>query len=368
MEFREERGIAYCGMACVLCCSEGYENCQGCLADYNPKADDPAVLQCAGEKGVDGCYACGAYPCGKENNDCFVKQCARKHGVEGCFACPEYPCYWKAWQPWDKWNQLKNKRNRAFLRYAHEFGKQALIDRLRVNHENGIVYPKDYDAPEKEFEIYLLLRYGRDEAARNQTPEITVKPLSPALTEDFFEFFNLRAFTDSPPWGGCYCQFPQMSKEDAVKARETPEAFGEGGIIREQHRTGAIRGYLAYADGLPIGWCNANDRANLPIEPAGGPSHYAPAERKEKAVLCFEIAPEYRGKGVARALLRRVIDDARAEGCTAIEAYPDQSRKRDNYDYHGPVRLYEKAGFVVVEKKGKPFHKKRALTMRLELE
>lgn len=31
-------------------------------------------------------------------------------------------------------------------------------------------------------------------------------------------------------------------------------------------------------------------------------------------MVCFEIAPEYRGKGVAAALLNRVISDAKAEG------------------------------------------------------
>lgn len=77
MSFREDRGIAYCGMACVLCRFEGYEECRGCGADYNKRADDPAVIQCAGEKAVDGCFACSEYPCGKENNDCFIRQCAR---------------------------------------------------------------------------------------------------------------------------------------------------------------------------------------------------------------------------------------------------------------------------------------------------
>ena len=225
MEFREERGSAACGMACVLCSSE---DCPGCKA-----------------------------------------------GVDGCCACPDYHCH-NDWGPFHV-----GKRNKSFNRYAREFGKQALIGRLRVNRENGIAY-QDYDAPAKEFETYLLLRYERDEQARNKKPEITVKPLSPALTEDWYGFFNLRAFTDAPPWGGCWCQFPQMSKEDAIRMRENPEWYGEGGIVRWQHRTRAIRGYLAYADGFAIGWCNANDRTNLPVEPVGGPSRYAPAERKEK--------------------------------------------------------------------------------------
>jgi len=59
-------------------------------------------------------------------------------------------------------------RNRAFNRYAREFGKQALIERLRVNCENGIMYHApgktsgDYDVLETEYEIYRLLRYGRN--------------------------------------------------------------------------------------------------------------------------------------------------------------------------------------------------------------
>ena len=166
MEFKEYRGIAYCGMACVLCNFEGYDDCPGCSAEYNKKADDPEVIQCALDKGVGGCFDCGDFPCGKENDDCFVKQCVRKKGADGCYACPGYPCG-------KNWGPLQNKRNNAFIRYAREFGKQALIDRLRANYENGVVYHRpgvksqnesagDYDAPETEDEIYRLLRYGRE--------------------------------------------------------------------------------------------------------------------------------------------------------------------------------------------------------------
>ncbi|MCL2462809.1 MAG: DUF3795 domain-containing protein [Defluviitaleaceae bacterium] len=168
MAFREERGIAYCGMACVLCGYDGYDDCLGCAAGYNKKADDRLVIECAEGKSVDGCFACPDYPCGKENDDCFIKQCARKKGIDGCFACPDYPCGYD-------WPMLLDKRNRAFNRYAREFGRQALIGRLRVNYENGIEYQKpdcrgcfppygcagDYDALETEDEIYQLLRHGR---------------------------------------------------------------------------------------------------------------------------------------------------------------------------------------------------------------
>ena len=60
---------------------------------------------------------------------------------------------------------LQGKRSKAFIRYAREFGEQALIERLRVNCENGIVYSTnakrteddDYDKCETEQEIINLL-------------------------------------------------------------------------------------------------------------------------------------------------------------------------------------------------------------------
>lgn len=78
-------------------------------------------------------------------------------------------------------------------------------------------------------------------------------------------------------------------------------------------------------------------------------------------MVCFEIAPEYRGRGVATALLQRAVADAKAEGYLAVEGFPVVRSERYEWDYAGPVRLYEKAGFVkVAETNGR-------LIMRLEL-
>ena len=187
---------------------------------------------------------------------------------------------------------------------------------------------------------------------------ITIKPLAPELTADYFDFFNNRAFTDNPPWGGCYCTGFQMTKEEEkAELWDQAEAYGGGQenfmralreIVVRQIESRSLRGYLAYVDGVSIGWCNANDRANFPAESANGYRLYATAEKREKVVVCFEIAPEYRGKGVATALLDRVVTDARAEGYAAVEGFPHRHDERDVWDFYGPVRLYEKAGFIEV--------------------
>ncbi len=45
-----------------------------------------------------------------------------------------------------------------------------------------------------------------------------------------------------------------------------------------------------------------------------------------------------------------MIDDAKAEGYIAIEGFPVVRGERYEWDSTGPLRLYEKVGFVGVEK------------------
>jgi GNAT superfamily N-acetyltransferase len=195
---------------------------------------------------------------------------------------------------------------------------------------------------------------------------ITIKPLTPELSADYFDFFESRAFTDDSPYR-CYCQVYQMTKEQYQAAYDNAMESDPGRASREvaerQIADGVLRGYLAYVDGKSIGWCNANDRANYPAEPTYDVPFYAPVKKREKAVICFEIAPEYREEGVATALLNRVIADAKAEGYLAVVSFPIVRSERYEWDNAGPIRLYEKAGFV----KAAEAEQNERVTMRKEL-
>ena len=104
-----------------------------------------------------------------------------------------------------------------------------------------------------------------------------------------------------------------------------------------------IQGYLAYDGDVSVGWCNA---ANMESYTGFVPEFARKnACGKTISIVCFEIAPEYRGMGIASAFIERVCNDARSEGYTAVEGYAMLSDKRNDFDYQGPVRLYEKAGF-----------------------
>lgn len=166
---------------------------------------------------------------------------------------------------------------------------------------------------------------------KEKSCSVKIRALTPELSNDYFDFFENRALTDDTPYR-CYCQVYQMSAEQQKAEIENANGADAGLISRRvaqrQINEGVLRGYLAYSDGIAIGWCNANDKAYYSAD--HGAHFHAPAEKREMAVVCFTIAPEYRGKGIATALLNRVLADAKSNGYVAVEAFPVTRSERLN--------------------------------------
>ena len=197
--------------------------------------------------------------------------------------------------------------------------------------------------------------------------ELGIRALTPDLTEAYLDFFDHRAFSDGSPYFPCYCAAFSMSAAEIENMRERAKAYGggTGGWQRAQRETaarmvreGKIRGCLAFADSLAVGWCNANDRMNYRRVGAFDLDQVPPdrppdCERagQVKSVVCFEICPEYRGKGIAARLLQRVCADAGAEGFEYVEAYPMDGAP-PALAFTGPAALYEKTGFTVFSRTG----------------
>ena len=180
--------------------------------------------------------------------------------------------------------------------------------------------------------------------------KIIIKPLTPELTADYLDFFDHRAFTDNNPNGPCYCTSPNQDEERIQQTVSEFKTHGVKDTIRkyavEMLNNNKIHGYLAYDGNLSIGWCNAADMESY----AGFVPDFARNNTcgKTVSIVCFEIAPGYRGMGIASAFIDRVCNDAKSKGYVAVEGYAKVSDKRDDFDYQGPVRLYQKAGFVEV--------------------
>ncbi|MBP3477188.1 MAG: GNAT family N-acetyltransferase [Lachnospiraceae bacterium] len=196
--------------------------------------------------------------------------------------------------------------------------------------------------------------------------EYIIKKLTPDLLEDYFDFFDNRAFSDGSPFYPCYCNAFNMSQEriqNEFYKQAAEYGGGEEGwkkALRESAMrmvaSGEIQGYLVYDNEMAIGWCNANDRLSyyrvgefdLSNVPQDEICDYCKNKGEIKSVVCFEISPEYRGKGIATLLLNRICKD----GYTYVEAYPMISESVQGLAFTGPKRLYEKTGFDTVAQRG----------------
>ncbi len=171
--------------------------------------------------------------------------------------------------------------------------------------------------------------------------DIRIEPVGAHTVQDFLELFDTRAFSDNADWAGCYCVFNHFEGDgDAWNARTGAQNRAEAErMIRE----GTMKGYLAYADGQAVGWCNVNDKRAYP--------HYADVGEeggsRVGAVTCFVIDPAQRRQGVSRALLRRACADYAAAGYDYMEGYPLDGEGTCASHYHGHPALYESEGFVL---------------------
>jgi GNAT superfamily N-acetyltransferase len=168
--------------------------------------------------------------------------------------------------------------------------------------------------------------------------EIRVEPFAPERWDDF-----LRLHSDTNGAGWCRCVAWWVPTWDGW-AERTAE---ENTALRERVCTGGeYDGLLAYRGDEPVGWCQVGPRdrlrklvEQLQLEPDGA----------SWAVTCFLIAPVWRRRGVASALLAAAADVARAAGATRLQGYPRVGSSLDAADaWTGTESLFTARGFTLV--------------------
>lgn len=172
-------------------------------------------------------------------------------------------------------------------------------------------------------------------------PAITIRPLTPALLPDFLRFFDGPAFADNPRWASCYCQC--FYEDHRVVTWSARTAAQNRALAGERTAGGAMQGQLAYLDGEPVGWCNAAPRTLLHAlddEPV-------PDAHEVGSIVCFLVAPDHRGRGIARRLLDAACDALRAQGLRTAEAYPRSGPASAAENHFGPLAMYLAAGFAL---------------------
>ena len=186
-----------------------------------------------------------------------------------------------------------------------------------------------------------------------ETPLIVVHRLAADRRDDFLRFFDHEhgpAFSDNPEWAKCYCHFYHVPKAIEWKSFD---ARANRVAITARIDASEMDGFLAYAGEEVVGWLNAQPMHKLPhaharlgvsVPPPGVPAHEA------AAIVCFVVAPAWRRRGVARALLDGALASFASRGICVVDAFPfksDASGEAADH-YHGPELLFRAAGFAVL--------------------
>jgi len=173
--------------------------------------------------------------------------------------------------------------------------------------------------------------------------EITIKPLSSELLDDWLYFFENVGFADNTEWSGCYCHYYHFAGSNKKWGKQTKEDNKGNSINLIQ--SGIMHGFLAYSESQPIGWCNINSRDNFAKELYKYDS--SDSGKRIAGIVCFLIGHDYRKQGIARKLLKYAISYYTNEGYDIIESYPRVGELSDAHSYRGPVAMYQSEGFEI---------------------
>ena len=142
-----------------------------------------------------------------------------------------------------------------------------------------------------------------------------------------------------------------------MRWRMTSTEFSRSGkpkrieALRAKVANGRSTGVLAYADGVPVGWCSIGPRDGF-----RGLERYRKLARVDDAsvwsVTCFFIDRHYRRKGLTVELLRAAVRHAGDSGARVVEGYPVDPAAT-SYTYMGSPGTFTKAGFNDVTPPGR---------------
>ncbi len=171
---------------------------------------------------------------------------------------------------------------------------------------------------------------------------IEIRSLGPQLVDDYLDYFDHTAFTDNPDWAGCYCYFylaDHLEQDWDMRIAEQNRR-----AVSDLITSGGMHGYLAYVDGEVAGWCHAGPKTYFPTLIAS--EELAEPDMAETgSIVCFNVAPAQRRRGIAAALLEAACQGFAVLGLKVAEAYPRPEASSDAAHYHGPLQMYLRAGF-----------------------
>jgi GNAT superfamily N-acetyltransferase len=187
---------------------------------------------------------------------------------------------------------------------------------------------------------------------------LEIRELAPALLGDYLRFVDADAFADFPWWSACYCRFwddPWDTDGDSSPPRR--ERYRA--LVSDLIEDGRQQGLLAYSGGKVVGWCNAKARLGYAMPRR---ISQTPADNAEHSgsTVCFLVAKDFRGEGVATALLAAALAKFRRDGLRIAEGYPTTAPPTGQHadqipwtahHHTGPLEMYLAAGYQITHRR-----------------
>ena len=195
--------------------------------------------------------------------------------------------------------------------------------------------------------------------------KLTVHPLTPERWPDLEALFNARGCSVAR---SCWCMYYRRSGPRGPLPAGTTRAQANRAELKALLRSREPPGLIGYRGKVPVGWVSLGPRDDY-AKLRRSPVMKAVDERPVWSIVCFVVPSQYRGQGVARALLDGAIAYARERGVALLEAYPVDKPRRsaDDSMWFGAKSMYDAAGFeeVARRKPNRPIVRIRAAAGRI---
>jgi len=178
----------------------------------------------------------------------------------------------------------------------------------------------------------------------NPQLNLEIYPLDSNRWGDFELLFGARGGC-----GGCWCMSWRQKRSDFYRLRGDGNKLAMKTLVEQNECVGL----LAYVDGKPIGWCAIAPREAFPrLENSKVWKRID--DQQVWAITCFFIANSFRRKGISLELIKGAINYCKENSIKIIEAYPVvpyREKIPDAFAWTGFPAVFEKAGFVVAERR-----------------
>jgi GNAT superfamily N-acetyltransferase len=178
----------------------------------------------------------------------------------------------------------------------------------------------------------------------NPELQLDIYPLDMERWGDFESLFG-----EHGACGGCWCMFWRMKQSEYKRGKGIGNKLSMKTLVEQDNNTGL----LAYINSQPAGWCALAPRTNYPrLENSRVWKRID--EEPVWAIPCFFIAKPYRRNGILLELIRGAIQFCRSQNVRILEGYPVApyaDKIPDAFAYTGFPSVFEKAGFVEVERR-----------------